>query len=167
MAYAVRTDLRTRFSTEELLQLTNRGQTVITTGMLDDGIDDADLSGYSAAEQAEILRAVAIIDAALADADAEIDPYLAPRYTLPLSSTPRVLTNHAADIARYRLHENVVPDAVRQRYQDAIRFLKDVAAGRASLGLDAAQEATPTTGGPSASAPDRIFTTDTLKGYTG
>jgi phage gp36-like protein len=61
---------------------------------------------------------------------------LSTRYTLPLSPVPDVLEKLACDIARYQLLENTEKEIVKERYDNAIRFLKDVAAGKVTLGVD-------------------------------
>lgn len=107
----------------------------------------------------------AVIDRALADADAEIDGYVGSRYTLPLPlPTPPVLVPIACDIARYRLYDDAVPDVVRQRYEDAIARLRDIAAGRLSLGIDPAPAAG-SQGAVLARSPSRIFGADQLRDY--
>lgn len=107
----------------------------------------------------------AVIDRALADADAEIDGYVGARYTLPLPTpTPPVLVPIACDIARYRLYDDSVPDVVRQRYEDAIARLKDISAGRLSLGIDPAPAAN-SMGGVSVRSPARIFGAEQLRDY--
>ena len=42
-----------------------------------------------------------IIEGAIADADAEIDGYLAKRYAVPLSPAPKVINKFSKDIAVY------------------------------------------------------------------
>ena len=108
--YATRDDMQARFGERELVSLTDRDR--------DGNIDDAAL------------------DAALAQATAEIDGYLGGRYPLPLARTPAVLTGYACDIARYRLCSSgaLTTDDIRDRYRDAVRFLEHVAAGRVTLG---------------------------------
>lgn len=165
--YATASDMVTRFGAEELVQLTNRGSTPITADMLQTGAEGGDLSGYTQAEQNEIAAALVIINEALADATSLVDPYLTPRYSLPMSTTPRVLETFVSDIARHSLHGNTVPDSVRDRYKDAISFLRDVASGKASLGLDENNASTATIGGAQHESPDRVFTVDNLKSYTG
>lgn len=113
MSYAAKADMLARFGTPEVVALTDRAN----LGVVDD----------------------TVLAAALAEADAEMDPYLAPRHVLPLASVPKILTGFACDIARYRLSGAGVSetDAVRLRYKDAVKFLEAVAAGRIGLGLDA------------------------------
>lgn len=111
MAYATRADMEARFGLDELVARTNRaGGTTV----------DADVLGR-----------------ALADADAEIDGYLASRYNLPLPTVPPVLARIACDIARYRLWEDIASDDVRRRYEDARRLLEAISKGVVSLGLPA------------------------------
>ena len=107
MTYATTADLVERFGAEELAQRTNRvdGQT----------IDEV------------------VLGRALADAAAEVDSYLARRYALPLASTPTVLVRVCADLARYQLCGDKVPESVRQRYVDAVALLKRLASGEVAL----------------------------------
>ena len=77
---------------------------------------------------------------ALADADELINSYLGERYTLPLPEVPRMVVSVACDIARHRLHKEGLHEEVRKRYEDALRWLKDVAAGRSGLGLPEGSE---------------------------
>lgn len=73
------------------------------------------------------------VDATLQDASEEIDGYIAVRYSLPLIETPQNLKRLACDIARYKLWKSRASDEVRQRYEDAIAFLKLIANNKASL----------------------------------
>lgn len=110
MTYASQQNLIDRFGEDELIQLTDRAN----TGLINS----------------------TVVARALADADAEINGYLSTRYTLPLSPVPAVLEKLACDISRYQLFENSVTEIVQERYENAVRFLKDVAAGRVTLGVD-------------------------------
>lgn len=132
--YAQIADLVTRYGQAEIEQLTDRLNPPA-------GVIDA-----------------AVADRALADADAEIDAYLRVRYTLPLAAVPEVVRRIACDIARYRLWEDRASDEVRRRYEDAVRVLEALAAGRVSLGL--AQSAAAEPKGVSFRAPGRTMTTD-------
>lgn len=114
MAYATKPDMIKRFGEAEVIALTDRDN----LGAIDD----------------------VVLDGALAEADAEIDPYLAPRHTLPLSRVPKIIAGFACDIARYRLCGSggvTETEEVRNRYKDAVKFLERVSKGEIGLGLDA------------------------------
>lgn len=113
--YAAKANMIARFGEPEVIALTDRSN----VGAIDD----------------------VVLDGALAEADAEIEPYLAPRHTLPLTSVPKILTGFACDIARYRLCGSggvTETDEIRARYKDAVKFLENVAGGKIGLGLDVA-----------------------------
>lgn len=118
--YATVTDLVDRFGEPELIDLTDRAQP--PAGTID----------------------ASVADAALADACGEADAYLGVRYSLPVTApVPLVLVAVVCDIARYRLYENRATEEVRQRYEDAVRWLRDVSRGAAVLpgAADAAGDA--------------------------
>lgn len=145
MSYATQADLIARFGADELVQLTDRAE-------------------------AHTIDA-SVVAAALADADAAIDGYLAGRYAVPVAPVPALLLRLAADIARYLLHGNAAPDAVRRAYDDAIKMLRDLSAGVAVLtgvaapAPGASPAAPPTTA--AYLAPDRVMTGDTLADFLG
>lgn len=116
MSYATRTDLETRFGVEEIRQLTDRYEAGVT------GED--------------------VVAAALADADTEIDGYLAAAYTLPLASVPPLVTRLACDIARYRLWRDLAGERVRVGYEDAVDLLRRVASESVRLIVDGNEAAT-------------------------
>lgn len=102
--------------------------------------------------------------AALADATAEIDGYLAKRYLTPLSPIPALISNVCADITRYRLHRHAVTEDVETRYRDAIKTLERLAQG--VMVLPDVATASPASGGaPIYAAPSPVFTRQSLKGY--
>lgn len=139
MTYATQADLVERFGETEIAQLTDRDNGAV--------ID------------------ATVVARALADADAEIDGYLAARYALPLATAPALLTRLAADIARYRLYDERTTEAVRQRYQDATRMLDRIAAGTVDLGAAAPEADTGAAVAVASRAPSRVFTTDVLRLY--
>ncbi len=85
------------------------------------------------------------INRALTDAAALIDSYLARRYQLPLLTVPQVLIPYSLDIARYKLDRIRNREDVRQRYEDAIKWLEMVASGKVYLGVDVANLPVPQT----------------------
>jgi phage gp36-like protein len=108
---------------------------------------------------------VAVVDRAIADADAEIDSYVGAIYKVPLAPVPSVVVTYSAVIAMYRLSSDIgtLTEEKRQRYEDAIRWLRDVASGKAVLGADVEPEAK-SAGGIRFSAAPREFTTSRTRG---
>ena len=102
----------------------------------------------------------------LADASEEIDAYLAARYPLPLEEIPGVLVRISADIAIYRLSSDAdsLTEERRTRYEEAVRLLKSISRGEASLGLPD-PDPSPSTEGAGISQSDRVFSRETLRGY--
>jgi phage gp36-like protein len=77
------------------------------------------------------------LDAALIAASELIDTYCGNRYHLPLDPLPVAMRAFCIDIARYRLDRIRSRDDVRQRYEDAIRFLEQLTKGVVSIGATA------------------------------
>lgn len=109
MAYVSLADLVDRYGEEEIAQRSDRAAGVT--------ID------------------AAVVGQAIADAEAEIDAWLAARYALPLPTVPAVLKRVAAAMARYHLWEQQASERVRQDYEDARRLLEAISRGRVALGL--------------------------------
>jgi phage gp36-like protein len=109
-----------------------------------------------------------VVSAAIAQADAEIDAYLAVRYVLPLAATPARVKALSLDMAAYHLYSrrSVMSETRRDKYKDAVAFLKDVAAGRAEIigadGLELGGGAGDVT---EISSAVRVFTRDDLNGF--
>jgi len=142
MPYATTQDLIDRFGEEELIALADRNN---------DGAYD-----------------LAVVERALADADALIDSYIGTRYDLPLTTTPEVLKGKAADLARYTLYKDAPTETVTENQKTAVRWLELVAAGKASLPLPSGADPAPSTAMAtfveiSAAAP--VFTQDALKDF--
>lgn len=94
--------------------------------------DLIDFAGADEVEQREAALGVNAVDKALAAADAQIDSYLCGRYQVPVPVSDNI-TRVARQIARYNLLGSSDDDRARRDYEDAIAWLKDVQAGRASL----------------------------------
>lgn len=105
---------------------------------------------------------------ALDDASAEMDSYLAIRFSVPIAGELPLLVKAACDLAREDLARSP-SDAVVAAAKRAREWLKAVSKGSASLGsgpegeTDAVPEADG--GGARVAAPDRVFTDETLAGY--
>jgi phage gp36-like protein len=75
-----------------------------------------------------------VLNAAIADADAEINGYLTDYF--PLTVIPANLTRIACDITRYRLYREQVTDRVKLDYENAVKYLQLVAMGKIKLAPD-------------------------------
>jgi phage gp36-like protein len=83
--------------------------------------------------------AVERIDEAIQAAEAEIDGYLGMVVALPLATAPALLGRLAVQMALYHLFLRRNQGAYREvEYQNCRALLRDIAAGRVSLGLAAA-----------------------------
>ena len=91
---------------------------------------------YGVPEVAQLERGLTesqSINTALDDASQIADGYICAYYTVPLEGAPQNLKIYVCDIARYLLWKSRASEEVRQRYEDAISYLKLVASGRAKL----------------------------------
>ena len=138
--YATQQDLIDRIGERRLIELTDRATPAA------DAID------------------ATVVAAALADADALIDGYVAGVYDLPLPSVPPLLRKLALDLAHYALHVDGAPDGVKDDQRTAIRTLERIAQGLVKLDVGGAE---PPHGAGEAKTvgPDRIFTRDSLAGF--
>lgn len=140
MAYCTQTDLQDQIPSATLIQLT----------------DDAGTGAV----------VTAVITKAIADADAEIDSYCAARYTVPLSPVPPMIRKISVDIAVYNLYarRKGASDDRKARYDNAIRFLRDVSKGAVTLG---ASSPSPANAGDAVffDGEDRVFTRKKMDGY--
>ncbi|MBU2527669.1 MAG: DUF1320 domain-containing protein [Bacteroidetes bacterium] len=87
-----------------------------------------------------------VVTAAIVDADAVIDSYLCLRYTVPLTTVPKVINRLSMDIAIYFLYMrgDGAPEAVENKYNDAVKLLDKMASGKVGLG-EATLDAEPDT----------------------
>ncbi|MFH2011683.1 MAG: DUF1320 domain-containing protein [Pseudomonadota bacterium] len=141
MAYSVQTDMEEQISQNELIQLTDDEDT---------GEVDTD-----------------VLSRAIADADAEIDSYCANRYTVPFSPVPAMIRKLSVDIAIYNLFSRRaldVSDERQQRYDNAIRFLRDLAKGLISLGAESPSPVNPDNS-VSMDSNTRVFNRNKLRGF--
>ncbi|WP_337869811.1 DUF1320 domain-containing protein [Meiothermus sp.] len=106
---------------------------------------------------------------------AEVNSYVAQRYALPLPEIPDVLRDKAMDIVKYKLFSRrgirpgTADETIRTNYEDAIRWLRDLAVGRTSLtfgsGAGSDGPTAPSGVGAEISADDRVFSRKKLGGF--
>ena len=125
---------------------------------------------YIEDEQEREEKIATLCDAAIVDACAEIDGYLAKRYRLPLRKVPQVINKFAKDISVYNLVSRTgIDESEREktflnRYNAAIKFLTLVAEGKVSLGTEASDPQAAAAAGFSMHSNRRLFSRDTMKG---
>lgn len=140
MAYSTQSEILDQMDEDVLIQLTDDD---------DAGVVDAD-----------------VVTQKIADADALIDGYCGARYAVPFTTVPALVLKFSVDIAIYNLYgrRKGAPEDRRNRFKEAVDFLKGVSAGNNSLG-----ENDPAAGETlfelSSNNPDRIFTRDKMAGY--
>lgn len=104
-----------------------------------------------------------VVEAALADASAEIDGYVQARFPLPLSPAPRLLVRICCDLARKFLYRDRPPEAVTTDADTARRQLLQISRGE--LALEGAAGTPAATDDVRRAGPARVFTAETLVGF--
>lgn len=107
MSYAQQSDMEARFSVAEVQLLTDR--------------EGSGAFNPTVFAQAQL------------DGDSEIDAYLRPQYVLPLDVIPPNLVRIACDIYRFYLYGNQVPEFAQKRYDQAVKTLVLISAGKLDL----------------------------------
>ena len=126
---------------------------------------------YIENEDERIQAITPIVEQAIADADAEIDGYLAKRYKVPFEKTPQVINKFAKDIALYNMvsrkgvDENDREKTYLTRYNAAIAFLTKAAEGRISIGVSENNTEDAARIGFSMSNSPRLFSRGNMKGW--
>ena len=141
---------------------TNEAEMVKLFGMR----EMVEISNQSDASQTDINSER--VTAAIKWAESVIDSYLCQRYTLPLpeNQIPVCLSSYAADMARYKLdRETKFREAVLGDYQEALSWLKEVAAGKLGLGINTVQEETSPSPTVEFSATESVFSQEALSGF--
>jgi phage gp36-like protein len=133
-----------------------------------DQIDEAILIQLTDDENAGIVEE-SRVEKAIADADSEINGHIGARYSLPLPDpVPNIVRKFSVDVAIYNLYsrrQSIMPDERRERYNAAIRFFEQVAAGKASLGESDPEGSPAGTNAPEISGPPRIFDRSKMRGF--
>lgn len=101
---------------------------------------------------------------ACSDATDEANLYLAGVLSFPVETVPPVLVRLASDLARYHLQSRNPLDEVKARYDAAIRTMKDIGTGRATLGIPDVPT-TPAHVEGLRNDSDRLFTRETLADF--
>lgn len=128
---------------------------------------------YIEDEQERAEKIATLCDAAISDACAEIDGYLAKRYSVPFRKTPKVISKFAKDISVYNLVSRTgIDESEREktflnRYNAAIKFLLDVAKGiiDIDIGIDEKSGSDEAANGFKMKSSGRVFSRDSMRGW--
>jgi phage gp36-like protein len=110
MSYCTEADLVKRFGTNELVRLTN--------------IDDPSAASIN----------LEVLNEAINDATAVINDFLV-NY-LPLPAIPARLPREACNIVRFYLYKDTPTDHVKEQFEYAIRYLKNIDLDSMGIGAD-------------------------------
>ena len=138
MDYVTKQALIDRFGERELIQLTDRAG----SGAIDESV----------------------LNGAIGDATAEINSRVGTRYLPDVLVDSEIIARIAADFSRWFLYENHAPDHVRTRYEDGVKLLDKIAAGKITLGLPEIHQ-DQGAGDAEVESPDRVFARDDLKDF--
>lgn len=141
MPYCTLQELTDRYSARMLLDLSDRGE--------------------APAEEVD----AALIDRAIADADALIDGYLKVRYALPLATVPRLVKDLSLRISIYYAHAHVASEKIREDYKDALRTLGEISRGLLQLDVDGIEPAPSGSAEVRTNEPERPLSAATMRGY--
>ena len=123
------------------------------------------IAGTGARDRRELDRQK--IEEALVHASGIVIGYVRDRWPEAVNGTP-MLAGFAADIARWRLRgrggqQSAMNETVKQRYDEAIARLKDIAGGRLTLDVSGQTDASDELNVSTAIRPDRV--TGVLQGW--
>lgn len=138
MTYATKQNCIDRYGTDLVVTVTDRDN----TGSIDE----------------------TILGKALLDADNEINSYVAGIPGYPFDPVPDSFEQKACDMAIYfaALPASAATDAMRQRYEDAIKYFSAVASGKIRLPYSAGASFIEPNSTADIVQGERIFTRDTL-----
>ncbi len=116
MIYATMADLESYLGADAYLRLCDRDDSgAVDTADIEDALD----------------RASSLADSYIA----KWIPAL-----IAAAAVPSLLVQHVCDVAVYLLGGDNVTETMRKRYDDALRWLRDVQSGKASLGIPPVDE---------------------------
>ena len=141
MPYSTLASLTDRYGEAPLVALTDRGP--VPLGVVD----------------------MAVVNRALADADAVIDGYLGVRYALPLVTIPPLIADLAATISFWKLHVYEPDPKLKADYDAAMRSLRDIAQGLIRIPAAGVEPATPDGNDVYFTEPERPMTAEKMKGF--
>lgn len=112
----------------------------------------------------------AVFNEAVEDADSLINSYLRSRYSVPFSTTPKIVNRIAIDLTIYFLYQRKsdqeISDAIRARYKDSVKLLEGIQSGIVHIDDVPSPDAEmPVEVKTNKTASDRMFSRSVLNGY--
>lgn len=140
MTYAVISDLETRFGSAEILQLSDR-----------DGNGSADTG---------------VVEAALNDAEAEVNGWIGRAVTLPLDPVPDTVKRIVCTVARYNLWQRNLPEdhPVYLAYRDAVKEMDAIGSGKIILPIAGGSAEATVNGSFAVKSAPTVFTATLMAG---
>jgi phage gp36-like protein len=140
VSYISDADLIERPGAAEIAQVATPAELpIVATDLMTATLAGADRSGFDSSDLPAADAALERVHSAIAEASATIDASLGSRYSLPLPTTPLVLTRLARAIVRYILHTHLLTSSedspIIRDYRAAMATLREIGAGRMTLGL--------------------------------
>lgn len=85
------------------------------------------------------------LNAAMSEANSEIEGYISSRYSLPLQTVPPFLQSLACHMTRYHACTGAMSDndPIKTRYENAVKSLKEISKGTIALGGSPTGESEP------------------------
>ena len=161
--YAAPADMLRRFGARELIALANSSGERVDASTLETVLAGGDTASLDADEVAAARAIEQTISEALVTAESTIESYVSRRYALPLDPLPAMLEQVACDIARYEIATDRPTETISQRYDRRIAWLKSVAKGEVSIGVDSGDDAPAQSVGPRGKGAARRFASDALR----
>ena len=139
--FATKAQMISRYGEAMLISLTDRAKPPV--GVIDD----------------------AVLDLALANADAEIEGFLLGRYALPLAAVPAQINEIAQVITIWKLHRNQASEKIQADYDQAQKRLRDIASGVFRLNLAGVEPAASSGGSIMTNGTTAVLTGGTMEGF--
>lgn len=112
----------------------------------------------------------AVVDQAIAAADTLINGYIGDRYSIPFTGVPELLKTIALDVVVYRIYlrrkKGDPPEGIKAAYDNSLKLLRDVQAGKLSLGVTDTGAVVPqnSAAAPSISSSPRLCSRESMQG---
>ena len=99
---------------------------------------------------------------AASEAQAEIDPYLRGRYTLPFTSVPTIIIAISDELTKYNCYKRrgEVPESINDIYKANIKMLEKIEAGKMDLGVTGEEQNLSNEIKTNKTSSDRMFNDD-------